>query len=147
MHQVDHLPGDGEAEACSLNRVHPAVRLAGEGLIHFRHKFRGHADARIGHAVDQAHGSIAVTSLFPQVHGNPAARLCIFEGVGKQVDKDLIDAQLVRVQVLMLKAVDAEIEVDVLFPYHGLGEVDQVFSAFHDGEGDGAQAQLAAFHL
>ena len=47
----------------------------------------------------------------------------------------------------MLKSADAEVEVDILLLHHGIGHVDQVVGAFHDGEGDRRQVQFSAFHF
>ena len=47
----------------------------------------------------------------------------------------------------MFKSADTEIEVDILLLHHGIGHVDQVVGAFHDGEGDRRQVQFSAFHF
>ena len=43
--------------------------------------------------------------------------------------------------------VDAEVEVDVFLPHHGLGEIDQVFRRLHNGKAHGTEIEFAAFDL
>ena len=111
------------------------------------HVFRRHPDAGIRHHIGNLYGLVRFALLFPDIHVHRPARLRILHGVGQDVNEDLVDAQLVRVQVFMLKVADPEVEVDVLFLHHRLGNVHQVLRAFHNGEGHRTQVQFAALHL
>ena len=146
-HQVHHLLGDGEAQARALNAVDAAVRLAGEGLVHLLHERRGHADAIVRHGVAELHAAGHAALLLAQVHAHAAAGLGVLDGVGENVDVDLVQAKLVGIEIFLLHVIDAEAEVDVLLLDHRLGDVDQVLGRLHDGEGQRAQGELAALHL
>ena len=121
--------------------------MAGEGLVHGFHELRAHAGARVGHDVGQPHATGQSAFVLVHVHGDAPAGLRVFDGVGKDVDVDLVEPQLVRVEVFLFHPVDMEAELDVLFLDHRLRYVHQVLDRFHDGKRHGAQVQLSAFHL
>ena len=147
MHQIDHLLGDGQAQAGSLDRVHAAVCLAGEGLIHTLHELRRHSHARIPDHIRQPDGVFRAPRILQHVHPDLAAWLRILDGIGKEIDIDLVEAQLIGVKMFMIEMIDAEAEIDVLLFHHRLGNVHQVLRAFHNGKGGRAQIELTAFHL
>ena len=146
-HQVDHLLCDGKSEAGALDAVHTAVRLARERLVHIRHKLRGHADAGIGDLVGQPHAAGFRTLFLMQVHADPPAGFGVFDGVGEDVDVDLIQPELVCVKIFSFDLAGAEIEVDVLFLDHRLRQVYEIFHRLDDGERQRAEGQLSALDL
>ena len=147
VHQIHHLFRDRKAEAGALNGVDAAVCLAGEGFVHLRHELGTHTHARICNDVGQLDTARLFASLLPQIYADASARLRVFDRVGKDVDVNLIQAQLIGIQILLFHTIDPEIEVDILFLDHRLGDVDQVLDRIDDREGQWAQIQLAALHL
>ena len=123
------------------------TRLTGKRLVHGGHEFRTHADAGIGYDVRKLHAAGPAAFRLAHVHADAAARFRVFDGVGKNVDIDLIQPKLVGVEVLFFHPADAEIKVDVLFPDHRLRDVHQVFHRLNDGEGLRAEIQLPALDL
>ena len=81
------------------------------------------------------------------IHADTSARLRVFDGVGKDVNIDLVQPQLVGIKIFFFKPADTEIEIDILFLDHRLGQVDEVFHRFNDGEGQRAEVQFSAFNL
>ena len=71
----------------------------------------------------------------------------ILDGIGQEIDIDLVETQLIAVEMLMIEMIDAEAEIDVLLFHHRLGNVHQILRAFYNGKGGRAQIQLTAFNL
>ena len=111
------------------------------------HELLGHADAGVGHTVDEAYHAGHVARQLLQVDGDASVGLGVLEGVRQDVDEHLVDAQLVGVEVLLLHGIGAEVEVYVLLLDHRLRDVDEVLGHIHDGEHNGREGELAAFHL
>ena len=71
----------------------------------------------------------------------------ILDGIGQEIDIDLVETQLIAVEMLMIEMIDAEAEIDVLLFHHRLGNIHQILRAFYNGKGGRAQIQLTAFNL
>ena len=146
-HQIDHLLCDGQSEPGALNTVHPAVCLARKRLIHVCHKFRTHADAGIRDPVGQPHTAGLLAFRLAHVHADTSAGFRVFNGIGKDIDVDLIQPKLVGVEIFFFHPTGAEIELDILFLDHRLGEVHEIFHRLDEGEGLRAEIQLSALDL
>ena len=136
VHQLDHLLGNRKAKSGPLNAVDPAVRLPGKGPIHDFHEFGTHTDAGVRDAIDQPYAAFLLAFLLPQIHGHAAARHRILDGVGKNIDVNLVQSQLICVEIFLLNAIGAKVENNVFLLDHGLRQVHQVLHGFHDGKGD-----------
>ena len=147
FHQIDHLLCDRKTKPCSLNAVHPTVRLAGKRFIHGCHILRTHADSGIGYDVGQSHTAGFLAFFLTHVHADTAAGFRVFQGIGKDIDIDLIQPKPVGIKILLLHPADTEIEFDVLFFDHRPGQVYEVFHRLNDGERLRTEAQLAALNL
>ena len=118
--QIDHLFCNREAQPGPLNAVDTAVNLTGEGLIHGRHEFRAHADARIRNHIGQPYAAGRGALFLTQVHADTAARFRVFDGVGENVDINLIQTKLVRIEVFLFHLIDVEAEINILLLDHRL---------------------------
>ena len=103
-----------------MNTVDTAVCLAGEGLVHGRHEFRAHTDARICYTIAQPYTAGYVTLFLLHIHADLAAGFRVFNGVGENVDINLIQAELVGIQVFLFHLIDVEAELNILFLDHRL---------------------------
>ena len=118
--QIDHLLCNGQAKTGSLNTVDTAVCLTGEGLVHGRHEFRAHTDARICYTIAQPYAAGYCALLLLHINADLAAGFRVFNGVGENVDIDLIQAELVGIQVFLFHLIDVEAELNILFLNHRL---------------------------
>ena len=118
--QIDHLFCNREAQPGPLNAVDTAVNLTGEGLIHGCHEFRRHPDPRIRNHIGQPNAAGRGALFLTQVHADTAARFRVFDGVGENVDINLIQTKLVRIEVFLFHLVDVEAEINILLLDHRL---------------------------
>ena len=147
FHQVDHLPRDRQAQPGPLYAVDPAVRLPRKRLVHLFQELGAHAHPGVRDAVNKLHTAFFFALLLLQVHRHAAARHRVFDGVGEDVDVDLVQPQLIGIKIFLLHPVDTDVEVDVLLLDHRLRQVHQVLHGLHDREGHRAQVQFPALHL
>ena len=119
-HKFDHLLRDGKAETGPVDAVYAAVCLARKRLIHVCHKLRTHADSGIRDFVGQPHTAGYLALLLAHIYADPSAGLRVFDGIGKDVDIDLIQPKLVGIEILFFHPAGAEIELDIFFLDHRL---------------------------
>ena len=120
VHQFDHLFRDRQAQPRTLDTVDTAVRLSGKGLIHLCHKFRTHSHARIRDDIGQFNTSVSFTRIFTHSHSDLALRLSILDSIGQNININLIQTKLIRIEIFFLHPVDAEAEINVFLFDHWL---------------------------
>ena len=62
-----------------------------------------------------------------QFDTDASARLGIFDRVGQKINVNLVDTELIREQVFVLKTAHTKIEINVLCLDHRLRDVHEVF--------------------
>ena len=120
VHHVHHFFRDGQSETRALDCVDAAVCLPDEGFVHLFHEFRRHPDPCILDPVGQRDIPWGLGWCLCHVNDDRAPRRGVFDGVGEDVDEDLVQPELVRVEIFIFEGVDVEAEIDILFFHHGL---------------------------
>ena len=146
-HEADQLFSDREAEAGAAKLGAVVAVFLREGLEEHALELPAHADAVVRHVHVHGHAEAGQARLFDVV-ADRAAFGRVFDGVGEQVEDDLVDAQLVeqrnevrqhrfRLVEELLAALAAERFDDRLY----------IAAEFRGRIGLGAQLDLAAFGL
>ena len=146
-HQIDHFFCDGKSESCSLNRIYSAVRLAHERLVHdFDETFR-HTDSLVRNLVHKFDEFFLFTRFFAQIDMNLLVIGSVFDCVGKNIDENLIDSELVRVQIFMGDVVLLKFEINVLLAYHWQHHVLKIFRHFNNRKAHRRKADVPVLDL
>ena len=109
-HEVDDVLGDGHAQAGALDAADGGGALPLKGLEDAGEEVLAHADARVLHGEDVACEALPLTGLLHDAHGNLSAGAGKFHGVAQEVQKHLVQPELVAVDVLVahVHGVDAQ---------------------------------------
>ena len=146
-HHFDDVLGDGHAEAGALDAGDGGVFFAGEGVEDDLGEFGGHADAVVLAAEFVGGAAVLGGGGLGDAQGDGAAGGGVFDGVGEEVEEDLVEVHLVAVDEFVADAdgVDAEgvlagLDVGLDDVVEGVEDVGEGFDVFVEGHLAGLDA-------
>ncbi len=113
VHHIHNIFRDGHAEAGSLDFADGAVSFPLEGLKNMRYELRAHTDAAVFDGKFVVAVTVRSARFFCDPHADMTAGSRIFYGIAEQIQKNLIEAELITVNIFVhnVHRIDLQLEL------------------------------------